>query len=83
MRRFFLMSLLVFMILPANLPAAEQTVKIGLSYPETGPYAKQGLDQRRAAEIAAEEINSAGGILGKKIRAGLSRYQIQSENCPG
>lgn len=43
-------------------------VKIGLNYPETGPYAKQGLDQKRAAELAAEEINAAGGILGKKVQ---------------
>ncbi len=43
-------------------------VKIGLNYPETGPYAKQGLDQRRAAELAVDEINSAGGILGKKVQ---------------
>jgi ABC-type branched-subunit amino acid transport system substrate-binding protein len=43
-------------------------VKIGLNYPETGPYAKQGLDQKRAAEIAVEEINAAGGILGKKVQ---------------
>jgi ABC-type branched-subunit amino acid transport system substrate-binding protein len=43
-------------------------VKIGLNYPETGPYAKQGLDQKRAAELAVEEINAAGGILGKKVQ---------------
>ena len=47
--------------------AAEGVVKIGLNYPETGPYSKQGLDQRRAAEMAMEEINSAGKILGKKV----------------
>jgi ABC-type branched-subunit amino acid transport system substrate-binding protein len=43
-------------------------VKIGLNYPETGAYSKQGLDQKRAAEIAVEEINASGGILGKKIQ---------------
>lgn len=48
--------------------SASDVVKIGLNYPETGPYAKQGLDQRRAADLAAEEINAAGGILGKKIQ---------------
>jgi ABC-type branched-subunit amino acid transport system substrate-binding protein len=48
--------------------AAQDTVVIGLNYPETGPYAKQGLDQRRAAEMALEEINATGGILGKKIK---------------
>lgn len=53
---------------PTGLLAAQETVKIGLSYPETGPYAKQGLDQKRAADIAVEEINSAGGILGKKVQ---------------
>ena len=48
--------------------AADEVVKIGLNYPETGPYAKQGLDQKRASEIAVEEINASGGILGKKIQ---------------
>jgi branched-chain amino acid transport system substrate-binding protein len=51
-----------------TLAAAQEVVKIGLNYPETGPYAKQGLDQRRAAEMAVEEINGAGGILGKKVQ---------------
>ena len=55
-------------LLYTNTCAAQDVVKIGLNYPETGPYAKQGLDQRRAADIAVEEINSAGGILGKKVQ---------------
>ncbi|MDM8552234.1 substrate-binding protein [Desulfobacterales bacterium HSG2] len=46
---------------------AQDAVKIGMNYPKTGPYSVQGLDQWRAAEIALEEINSKGGILGKKI----------------
>jgi ABC-type branched-subunit amino acid transport system substrate-binding protein len=54
--------------LPMHVRAAQDVVKIGLSYPETGPYAKQGLDQRRAADLAAEEINADGGILGKKVQ---------------
>lgn len=48
--------------------SAEEGIKIGLNYPETGSYSKQGLDQRRAAEIAMEEINASGGILGKKVQ---------------
>lgn len=60
-------------------------VNIGLNYPETGPYAKQGLDQKRAAEIAVEEINAAGGILGKKVRLVLrdtkSNAKIASGNA--
>lgn len=64
-------SVLLFfcvLVLSAHLCAAQDVVKIGLNYPETGPYAKQGLDQRRAADIAADEINAAGGILGKKVQ---------------
>ena len=47
---------------------AEETVKIGVSYPGTGPYAKMGLEAKRAGDLAVEEINAAGGILGKKIQ---------------
>lgn len=64
---------------------ASDVVKIGLNYPETGPYAKQGLDQKRAAELAAEEINAAGGIMGKKIqlvyRDTKSNARIARENA--
>ncbi len=65
--------------------SADEVVKIGLNYPETGPYAKQGLDQRRAAELAMEEINATGGILGKKIqlvyRDTKSNAKIAKENA--
>ena len=60
--------LLLFVLLSVDVLAAQETVKIGLNYPETGSYAKQGLDQKRAADLAVEEINAAGGILGKKIQ---------------
>ncbi|MDH3892689.1 MAG: substrate-binding protein [candidate division Zixibacteria bacterium] len=44
-----------------------ESVKLGLNYPKTGPYHVQGLDQWRAANMAVEEINAAGGILGKQV----------------
>jgi len=47
--------------------AFAEEVAIGLNYPKTGPYSVQGLDQLRAAMLALEEINTTGGILGKKI----------------
>jgi len=64
--------------------AAADTVKIGLNYPKTGPYSVQGLDQLRAAELAAEEINAAGGIMGKKIelvtRNSMSKKDVTIKN---
>jgi ABC-type branched-subunit amino acid transport system substrate-binding protein len=60
--------LVSFLFMSGNVHATQEQVKIGLNYPETGPYAKQGLDQRRAADLAVDEINASGGILGKKVQ---------------
>ncbi len=43
------------------------TVAIGINVPLTGSYADQGKDEQMAYELAIEKINSAGGVLGKKI----------------
>ena len=67
MKLFKNIIIVVSILLLASLAIAEGTVKIGLNYPETGPYSIQGLDQFRAASMAVEEINAAGGILGKKV----------------
>jgi ABC-type branched-subunit amino acid transport system substrate-binding protein len=47
---------------------AQNEVNIGFNYPKTGPYSLEGLAQFSGAKMAVEEINAAGGILGKKIR---------------
>ena len=65
MRAFLI--LLVAVAISGGTAYAKETVKIGLNYPKTGPYSVQGLDQWRSTEMAVEEINNAGGILGKNI----------------
>ncbi len=47
-------------------PQAE--VRIGFNYPQTGPYAAEGLSQYNGALLAADEINAQGGILNHQIR---------------
>ncbi len=47
--------------------AGADPVKVGLNYPKTGPYSAMGIDQWRAAELAVEEINKAGGVLGQPV----------------
>ncbi len=59
--------------------AQEQQIKIGLNYPVTGPYSVQGLDQLRAAQLAAGEINAGGGILGRKIELVLRDSKSEAE----
>jgi branched-chain amino acid transport system substrate-binding protein len=47
---------------------AQDTVKIGVSQPLTGAFAASGNYVAWGARIAEEEINKAGGVLGKKIQ---------------
>lgn len=48
-------------------PNGEQVLKIGVTGPLTGDYAQYGLAVKYGAELAAAEINAAGGINGIKI----------------
>jgi branched-chain amino acid transport system substrate-binding protein len=42
--------------------AAQETVKLGLIVPLSGPWARQGAVMRVGAEMAIDHINAAGGI---------------------
>lgn len=44
-----------------------QTIKIGVNEPLTGAFAASGTYVVNGAKIAADEINAAGGLLGRKI----------------
>ena len=58
---------------------AQETIKIGLIASLSGPSAKSGEAITRGMTIAINEINEAGGVLGKKLEL-LSR---DDENNPG
>ena len=49
-------------IIPAR---AAQTVKIGLDNPVTGTYAALGKNELNGCQMALDEINAKGGILGR------------------
>ena len=70
-----LWSMLAFPVISFAQPA----VKIGLNYPKTGAYAEQGLAQARAALMAVDEINEAGGIAGRKIELVMRNSASQVE----
>ena len=44
---------------------AQETIKIGVNEPLTGPFAASGNYVTNGAKIAADEINATGGVLGK------------------
>jgi branched-chain amino acid transport system substrate-binding protein len=46
---------------------AEETIKIGLDDPLTGTYAELGKNEQIGSELAVDQINAKGGILGRKV----------------
>ncbi|HTV37281.1 MAG TPA: ABC transporter substrate-binding protein [Xanthobacteraceae bacterium] len=46
---------------------ADEPVKIGLDNPLTGTYAALGKNELIGAQLALDQINSKGGILGRKV----------------
>ncbi len=56
--------LLSLLIVPAN---AQSSIKIGLVQPLSGAFAAAGNDVTEGAKIAADQINTSGGVLGKPL----------------
>jgi ABC-type branched-subunit amino acid transport system substrate-binding protein len=48
--------------------AAGKPWVLGVIAPLTGPYADESEDQVRSATLAMDELNAAGGILGREIK---------------
>src|SRR5476649_2800297 len=53
--------------LVASSAVAADNLKIGMVAPLTGPGAESGRFQINGAKLAVEEINKAGGVLGRQI----------------
>ena len=59
---------LALSLLPvAPLAVAQNDIKIGFHAPLTGFAASDGKSSLMGAELAVEQINAAGGVLGKKL----------------
>jgi len=71
-KSFFITVVVISLILAVFLSCSQKndgdgTIKIGFIGPLTGPAASYGIPQKNGAALAAEEINTAGGLNGKKI----------------
>ncbi|MGC8777860.1 MAG: ABC transporter substrate-binding protein [Candidatus Caldatribacteriaceae bacterium] len=67
MKKWFVFSFVVFLIGVAFSVYAQEPVKIGLVMGLTGPWASIDTPATNGAKLAAEEINKAGGVLGRPI----------------
>ena len=49
-------------------PAADKVIKIGAPLPLTGDYAADGEHMLMGLQLAEEDLNAAGGILGRPVK---------------
>jgi branched-chain amino acid transport system substrate-binding protein len=52
----------------SSFAGAQDVIKIGVTQPLTGAFAASGNYVTQGAKIAEEQINAAGGVLGRKIQ---------------
>ena len=52
---------------PVPVALAADAIKIGYPMPLSGPASVYGVPIVKGAEMAVQEINAAGGILGRKV----------------
>ncbi len=71
MKRMLVVSfgLLLAVALCGAVHADEQPIKLGALFISSGPLGGYGINGKRAIDMAVEEINAAGGILGRKLVA--------------
>jgi branched-chain amino acid transport system substrate-binding protein len=53
--------------LPAVLRAQAEPLRIGCPLPLTGPFAALAADMQRGAQLAQDELNAKGGVMGRKV----------------
>ena len=67
MKRLSALLIALILVISCSAAIAEDTVKIGMLTVLTGDRATEGEYAMNAMEIAVEEINAAGGVLGKPL----------------
>ncbi len=68
--------LITFVATAVQIASAQQTIKIGVINPFSGPLALYGGEMTRGFELAADKVNASGGPIGRKIEI----IQIDASN---
>jgi branched-chain amino acid transport system substrate-binding protein len=68
MRKFTLIALLAIAMIAGLNAQSGGTIKIGTIQPISGQIAAYGTQTRNAIELAFEQINAKGGVLGMKLK---------------
>ena len=65
---------------PAVLRAqSKDPIRIGFPAPLTGPFSAIAADMKQGAELAVDELNARGGILGRKVEVLIRDDQLKPQ----
>ena len=69
MKRLFVIGTLVFLVASVlgYAQSNDKPIKLGAMFISSGPLGGYGINGERAITMALEEINSSGGVLGRKL----------------
>jgi branched-chain amino acid transport system substrate-binding protein len=67
-------SMGIFLFGIGGLVFAAEPIKVGVPMPMTGPYTADGLGSYQGVKFAADEVNAAGGLLGRPLE--IIRFDI-------
>jgi len=71
--------LMVMMLAPATVLAEKKPIKIGFIHTMSGPISMYGITSAAGAKIAVDEINAAGGVLGRPLELIVRDDKISPE----
>ena len=64
---FLMLCFMIYALIP-SCAIAQEDFKIGYIMPLSGTVAQWGEANKRGAELAVEEINESGGVLGYELK---------------
>ena len=62
-----------------RLALGQQAIKIGVVVPMTGPMALEAQEMLAATQIAVEDVNAAGGVMGRKVETVIRDSEFKPE----
>ncbi len=65
---------------PARIFDEQRLIRIGLLLPLSGSSELHGPSGRSCAQLAAEEINALGGMLGRRIQQSFLQFAPNKDN---
>jgi ABC-type branched-subunit amino acid transport system substrate-binding protein len=81
MRKLIILCLGLFLIATLVHPvySDDKPIKLGVMFISSGPLGGYGINGQRATEMAVEEINGSGGVLGRKLVATFGDTKLKPE----